>query len=141
MLYTLGYEGRGLEDVVALLEHHCIDLLIDVRATPRSRKPGLSKTRLAEAVGAVGTGYRHERRLGVPREERPAVRAGDDAALARYRRRLETEDGPAVERVVELARDQRVALLCFERDEATCHRRVVAALVTAHDPGIGHAVL
>lgn len=141
MLYTIGYEKRDADELLATLRRHGVEILVDVRGTPRSRKAGLSKTRLAQSLADVGIEYRHEGELGVPRAERDAFRAGDDAARDRYRRRLTGEARPAVERLAETARDRAVALLCFEREEERCHRRLVATAVQGLDPSIEHVAL
>lgn len=141
MLITLGYEGRDLDEIVRLLREHGVEVLVDVRATPRSRKPGLSRTRLSEAVEATGITYRHEPRLGVPREEREAFRAGDPDAITRYRDRIAGDDRETTHHVAELARDRRVALLCYERDEQRCHRRLVVEAVRVLAPDIEHVAL
>lgn len=141
MLLTIGYERREQDDLVALLVEHGVDVLVDVRATPRSRRPGLSKRALAAALDGAGITYRHERALGVPREEREAVRAGDAEVIARIERRLEGEARPRIAAVVALAHEHTVALLCYERAETDCHRRLVAAAVTRLAPAIGHAAI
>jgi uncharacterized protein (DUF488 family) len=141
MLYSLGYEQRDLDEVVALLDGHDVDVLLDVRATPRSRKRGLSKTPLTEALHRVGIEYRHDARLGVPSDDRPAFRRGERAAIRRYRERLTNEDREAVDDVAALVRAREVALLCFERDEETCHRRIVVELVRAQDPTVEHLAI
>jgi uncharacterized protein (DUF488 family) len=141
MLYSLGYERRDLDEVVALLDEHGVEVLLDVRATPRSRKRGLSRTPLTEALERVGIEYRHDARLGVPSDDRPAFRRGDAAAVRRYRERIAGEDRDGVEHVASLARSRDVALLCFERDERTCHRLIVVELVCAQDPTVEHLAI
>ncbi len=44
---TIGYEGSTIEDFVAALRHASINVLIDVRELPLSRKKGFSKNQLA----------------------------------------------------------------------------------------------
>jgi uncharacterized protein (DUF488 family) len=141
VLHTVGYERRDVDELVDLLRGHGITILVDVRGTPRSRKAGLSRTPLAEALAEVGIEYRHERELGVPTEERESFRAGDLATIRRYRARLAGEARPAVERVAASSRDREVALLCFERDEGSCHRRHVAEAVVRLDPSVEHVPL
>lgn len=141
MLLTVGYERRDPGDLVALLVAHGVEVLVDVRATPRSRRPGLSKRALAASLQHAGIAYRHEPALGVPREEREAFRAGDEEVIARFERRLEGEARPRVAAVVALAHEHTVALLCYERAEADCHRRLVAAAVTRLAPAIEHAAI
>ncbi len=42
-LFTLGYQQRSLDEFVALLLEASIDVLVDVRETAWSHKPGFSK--------------------------------------------------------------------------------------------------
>jgi hypothetical protein len=124
-MLTIGYEGRTVEEVIDLLRANAATVLVDVRLTPLSRKPGLSKTRLAGTLAAAGIGYLHLPALGNPKENRPAFRAGlgRDVLLARLR---SAEGVAAVARVRALDAAERPALFCFERDPAGCHRLVVA---------------
>lgn len=141
MLFTVGYERRSPEELVALLGDHGVEGVVDVRETPRSRRKGFSKRALADRLEEAGLSYRHEKALGVPREEREGFRAGDEAVLARIEERLADEARPRVAAVAELAREGTVALLCYERSEAACHRRLVARAVTDLDPDIRHSAL
>ena len=58
-LHTIGYEGSSIEDFLATLTHVGIDLLIDVRDVPISRKKGFSKNGLAQQLRAQGVDYLH----------------------------------------------------------------------------------
>ena len=51
-LFTIGYEGRALDELIAELQAHRIDRVIDVRELPLSRRRGFSKTPLREALAA-----------------------------------------------------------------------------------------
>src|ERR1035437_2802635 len=74
---TIGYEGSTIDDFVVALLHVSIDVLIDVRDLPLSRKKGFSKNQLAGALAAAGIEYVHLRGLGDPRAGRQAARAGN----------------------------------------------------------------
>ncbi len=130
-LLTIGYEGATLPDVLAAMTRARVDLLIDVRAVPRSRKPGFSARILAGSVEAAGIGYRHLQRLGTPKPGRDAARAGDAAGMAAIFNAHMTGDEPqaALAEATSLARAHRACLLCFERDPHFCHRTIVAAMV------------
>lgn len=136
MLYTVGYEGRAIEDFVALLQRYEVDQLIDVRYRPSSRKPGFSKTRLSETLADLGIEYRHIRELGVPAERRPAFRRGQASALDAYRSRIASEEEDAIQAVMKAASEGRAVLLCLERDASACHRHIIAELVHKRAPTI-----
>jgi uncharacterized protein (DUF488 family) len=128
-LVGVGYEGRTLEELIAQLHALGISRLVDVRLTPLSRKPGLSKTALGQALGQAGIVYEHRRELGNPKDNRPGF-AADGAARNQARDRYaallhQPEARQALEDVAAAGRQERVAVLCFEADENQCHRQVV----------------
>ena len=62
-LISIGYEGRNLDALIEQLKVSNVNTLVDVRLNAISRKPGLSKRRLAEALRAEGIRYLHSRDL------------------------------------------------------------------------------
>lgn len=126
-LFTIGYEGRSLDELLAELRAHRIDRVIDVRELPLSRRRGFSKTPLGEALGEVDIEYVHLRIAGNPyRREKDSIPR--DELLAKYRRYL-ADAAPAITAVVDAARGRRSALLCYERLPAECHRSILASRV------------
>lgn len=130
----IGYEGLSLDQLVARLQADGVEVLVDVRLTPLSRKPGFSKRALSEALSAAGIRYLHDRRLGNPKDNRAAYAdASSDAgatARAHYREIITRGDGAdAVRDLATLAEEHAVAVLCFEADQAHCHREQVIAAV------------
>lgn len=129
-LVSVGYEGRDAKTLISLLEANDVQVLVDVRLNPISRKPGLSKGALSAALEAAGIRYVHYRSLGNPKDNRAGFRAGDQSALTRFSEVLSQETaGQAIRHVTELLEEGVVALLCFERDHAQCHRRLVAEAI------------
>jgi uncharacterized protein (DUF488 family) len=141
-LWTIGYEGAAVHAVVDALAQARVDRLVDVRIRAQSRKPGLSKSTLAAELGRAGIEYEHLRDLGTPLEIRALFRAGEvELGRDRYRSYLRGDDaaGLALEALVERCRAERVAILCFERDERTCHRHVICEeLASRHGIGAVH---
>ena len=78
-LFTAGYEGRRVEDLIELLRAHGVAQLIDVRERPYSRKPDFNKRRLEAHLAAAGIGYSHIVELGTPKPLRDEVRRLTDA--------------------------------------------------------------
>ena len=126
-IFTIGYEQAAPDAVIAALQGAGVQVLADIRALPLSRRPGFSKTALAGAVREGGMEYRHFKPLGTPADGRAAARRHDHAALARiYAAQLELPEAlGAMAQLRALARDQPVALLCYERDAAGCHRSLL----------------
>jgi uncharacterized protein (DUF488 family) len=126
VLMTVGYEGRTADEVVQLLDEAKVDVLVDVRLTPLSRKPGLSKRRLAGLLDDAGVGYLHLPALGNPKANRDGFRRGEQQSRDTFREVLASPPAQAaLEQVRKLLCHQRVALLCFERDAESCHRKLV----------------
>jgi uncharacterized protein (DUF488 family) len=136
-LVSLGYEGRTADELVAHLQREAVSVLVDVRLTPLSRKPGLSKNRLAQALSEVGIQYVHLPALGNPIENRSAFRAGDPASRRHFQNLLQGDHAAeALQHVAELLDGGTVALLCFERRHDSCHRYLVAEAVRRDNPSV-----
>lgn len=130
-LVSIGYEGRDLEQLVRVLRRSDVQVLVDVRLTPISRKRGFSKSALREALAAVGIRYVHHRELGNPKDNREAFRHGSRHSRERFRELLASDAATeAIRHVTELLDQGTVALLCFERDHSQCHREIVAAAIS-----------
>jgi len=133
-LYTIGYEGSDIRAFIACLRAAGVEMLVDVRELPLSRKRGFSKVALSTALRIARIGYVHTRSLGCPREIR--VRYRSDASWSRYTRDflayLATQQ-EAVDDLAAMARETSSCVMCFEADHASCHRTYVAR--AAHDAG------
>ena len=102
-LVSVGYEGLSADELVATLVDQGVSVLVDVRLTPLSRKPGLSKTRLSEAVRGVGIEYVHLPGLGNPKENRDAFRRGEPESWEAFAQVLGSQRGQsALAHVAEL---------------------------------------
>lgn len=134
-LCTSGYQGKDAAAWSARLLAYGIEVVVDVRDLPLSRKKGFSKSQLRTLLGERGIKYLHVKELGNPKVYRDALRRGlDFEEFARiFRRRLETKT-TTLEELSELAAAHRVCLLCYEEDPTTCHRSLVAESVVRRRP-------
>jgi uncharacterized protein (DUF488 family) len=128
-LFTIGYEKRSIEEYVALLIDAGVTIVVDVRETAWSHKPGFSKTRFRDTLAAVGITYLHAPWAGNPKTLRDRASSHEEC-ISNYRRFL--AHNPMVVREFDrfLARlasfGHAVALTCFERHPDDCHRSVLA---------------
>lgn len=127
-LFTIGYEGKTVDEFLDALAAAEVELVIDVRAVAASRRPGFSKTALAGALAERDVGYLHLRSLGTPKAGREAARKGKVAEMHRiFEGQMATPEAElAMEQALEAAKAKRAALLCFEADAGGCHRAIVA---------------
>jgi len=140
-VWTVGHSTRSGEEFVQLLIAHRIQTLVDVRSFPGSRRyPQFNKAALAESLTANGIQYRHEPRLGGRRTPRADSHntALRNASFRAYADHMETEGfRSGAEDLLELAKNERVAVMCAEAVWWRCHRSLVADYLKA----VGHTVL
>lgn len=119
-LYTVGHSNHSIEEFLALLQQHGIEVVADVRSRPYSRfVPHFGKERLARFLEERGLGYLF---LGHDLGGKPLR---DDPTHARldYQARIrEPSFQRGIRRLLDVLAEQRVALLCRERDPLDCHR-------------------
>ncbi len=130
-IFTIGYEATTMADFLNALKAAGVQRVVDVRALPLSRRPGFSKTSLAEALREVAIDYVHLKALGTPKRGRDAAKKGDVATLtAVYDEQLELPEAQAAAAIMlGLAAEKPSALLCYERDPCHCHRTLLLQAV------------
>src|SRR3954454_11509805 len=126
-LFTIGYEGKTVDEFLAEVAAAGVERVIDVRAVAASRRPGFSKTALGNALRERGVDYLHLRPLGTPAAGREAARKGRTGEMRRiYAQQLETPEAElALEQALDAASERQAAMLCFERDAAGCARSLL----------------
>lgn len=130
-VFTIGYQGRTIEDFVAHLVHENIETLCDVRRKAISRKKGFSKRALCSALEEAGIVYIHMPDLGMPVDLLPHRNVRDNGPiLEQYECRINNE-AKEVRRLADHTREARVCLLCFEVDHQQCHRGVLAEVLAS----------
>lgn len=128
VIYTIGYEGTDIERFIETLQKVGVKTIADVRAIASSRKKGFSKNSLQARLQHAGITYRHFVELGDPKDGRNAARTGKFLEFKNiYSQHLKTDGAElALDALYQVAKNASVCLLCFERDPATCHRRMIA---------------
>ncbi len=130
-LLTSGYSGCDPESFVAKLRQHGVEVVVDVRQNPISRKKGFSRAKLSEFLGNHDIEYVHEGKLGVPPRLRQQLKEGSrplSSYFVHFREYLD-QCGSELDRVYELATRKRCCLICLELLAKDCHRSVVAEAV------------
>jgi uncharacterized protein YwgA len=127
VLFTIGYEGKGIEAFINSLIQNDIRLLCDVRKNPLSRKFGFSKGKLEHITQTVGIKYVHIPGLGIESDKRCSLETPEDykRLFEDYERTLPHRKNFLEEVYALLRTNTRIALMCFERDPLMCHRYVI----------------
>ena len=133
VVFTVGYEGLALSDLIALLQTHRVGVLVDIRDAPVSRKHGFSKRELERSLRQADIGYILKREWGNPKRKADTTDARKSRvhALVRYTSHLAPQIVEAAA-FVESVLPQRPAFLCYEQEPFHCHRSRFVALVMPH---------
>lgn len=132
-LLTIGHGTSTQDELARRLADAGIELLVDVRTAPGSRRlPHVKRERMQEWVPAVGVHYRWEQRLGGFRKAPPdspdtAIRNDSFRAYAAYTR--SPEFGAAVDDLLVDVASGTTAVMCAESVWWRCHRRMIADYV------------
>jgi uncharacterized protein (DUF488 family) len=129
-LCTIGYEKRSIDEYIDLLLESGVEVVVDVRETAWSHKPGFSKTAFSTALSAAGIDYVHLRVAGNPKWLREA--AGSHAECLELYRSYVQHHPEVLDCLHETLKEhgvthRRIALTCFERHPGDCHRGILAA--------------
>ena len=126
-LFTIGYEGRDMDNLVSSLKKFNITRLIDIREIPISRKKGFSKSQLMKHLESADIEYIHIKQLGSPSILRHQLKDDHDYAkfFSAYTNYLEAKQDMLMQLNDEIS-DKITCLMCFERLQQYCHRSIVA---------------
>ncbi len=135
LVLTIGHSNRPLDAFVELLRENGVERVVDVRTMPRSRhNPQFNRETLAAELPAAGIGYTHVPELGGLRKPRADSPNGGwrNASFRGYADYMQTSAfAAAVERVVDMAGEERCALMCAEAVPWRCHRSLIADALLA----------
>ena len=135
---TIGHSNHSLETFVALLQQHGVTALADVRSAPYSRfNPQFNRKTLQDSLQAIGIGYVF---LGRALGGRPDDPSCYEQGRVRYDRLAQTSlFREGLERVVEGAGRERIALMCAEKEPLDCHRTIlVGRSLVGRGVGVAH---
>ena len=128
--WTIGHSTRPIGEFIALLAHHRIEALADVRRFPGSRKhPQFNADALARSLQEKKIRYVALPELGGRRRSRPGSRnlAWRNESFRGYADYMETPEFRAgLKRLVELVQQKRTAIMCAEGLWWRCHRALIS---------------
>jgi uncharacterized protein (DUF488 family) len=134
-IWTIGHSTRALSDFLALLATNGIEAVADVRQYPASRRyPHFNQRALSESLAQAGVEYAWLPELGGRRRPRPDSHntAWRNESFRGYADYMETPEFRAgIERLLEVARRRRTAIMCSEALWWRCHRSLIADALKA----------
>ncbi len=139
LIYTIGHSTRTQDQLTALLRLYDIRTLVDIRRVPYSRhNPQFNREEMMRTMPEAGIRYEHLTELG---GVKPSQEVIDRARSCSERSRgfagyMQTETfKQGLQRAIDMARNEQIALMCAEADPSHCHRFWVADAL-AVIPGI-----
>lgn len=130
VVLTIGHSTRSLEEFIGLLQAHGVSRVVDVRTVPRSRhNPQFNKESLPGKLKKIGLGYVLLPGLGGLRHAQlDSVNGGwHNASFRGYADYMQTpEFEQGLEELIQLAKQNQIALMCAEAVPWRCHRSLIA---------------
>ena len=142
-LYTIGHSTRTLDELIAALQAHQIQTLVDIRAFPMSRRlPQFNREALEKSLPEAGIRYVWMKALGGYRKktlaESPNIALRNDSFRNYADYMLSAEFEAAAAELVALAKSLHTAYMCAERMYFQCHRMLVSDWLVAHGNEVLH---
>jgi uncharacterized protein (DUF488 family) len=141
-ILTIGHSTRTIEDFTDLLRAHGVQLVVDIRTVPRSRRnPQFNEDTLAASLKESGIDYVRLKELGGLRHPRKDSQnmGWRNASFRGFADYMQTQDFEAgINELIRLARDRTVSIMCAEALPWRCHRSLVADALLARGIKVEH---
>ena len=139
---TIGHSNRPVEELIAMLKAHGVQLVVDVRTVPRSgHNPQFNQEVLADVLAESAIDYRHLPGLGGLRRPRPdSTNTGwRNPSFRGYADHMQTAAfEEALEELIRLDVERPAAILCAEAVPWRCHRSLIADALVARGLAVFH---
>lgn len=142
-LFTVGHSTRTIEDFCNLLKENSVQVLVDVRSWPSSKRyPQFNRENLQKSLEDRGIKYVWlGKELGGYRKkglgEKSPNKAWTSEGFRNYADHTLTQEfGEGIGRLLSIAEKHTVAIMCAEKFYWNCHRRIISDYLKA----LGHRV-
>lgn len=144
MVFTIGHSTRNIDEFLDLLREHRIDLLVDVRRYPGSKRyPQFGRDELPQYLRSADIDYIHRDALGGRR--RPLANSPNsywrNEQFRGYADHMNsTEFRDALSELMELAVSRSVVIMCAEAVPWRCHRNLIADALVVLNVDVRHII-
>ena len=143
-VFTIGHSTRTLDEFIGLLKTYGITLVLDVRTVPRSRhNPQFNKETVPASLKVEGLKYIHMPEIGGLRHPKhdSINLAWKDQGFRGYADYMQTKEfTDNLLRIVALARENRLAIMCAEALPWRCHRSLISDALTVRHIKVKHII-
>jgi uncharacterized protein (DUF488 family) len=141
-VHTIGHSTRAIEAFVALLKGHNVELLVDVRRWPASKRyPHFHREALADTLSHEQITYIWREDLGGFRK--PSADSQNTAwKTGAFRAYADFMLTPGFEKIMQemeqLVANKRIAIMCAETVPWRCHRQLLADAFMVRGSSVQH---
>ncbi len=124
-IYTIGHSVHDWETFLGLLTLHGVDVVVDTRSAPVSRRAAFANKRTMPALleqEVISYVFLGDALGGKPSDD--DLYGQDGKPDYRKMRSLESFQS-GIEAVIKLATEHTIALMCSEEDPSKCHRHLL----------------
>jgi uncharacterized protein (DUF488 family) len=139
-IFTIGHGRRTVDELIGCLREAGIEILVDVRRNPSSRRnPQFNQPALTARINEVGIAYRHAVELGGLRTDEPGAERFACLRVEGFRSYAARMGSPEWQAALAeaLARPA-PCLMCAETPWTRCHRRLISELLVARGREVVH---
>jgi len=135
IVMTIGHSTHPIREFIHLLKAHQVKRLVDVRTVPRSRhNPQFNRNQLSPTLHSAGLHYTYMPGLGGFRHaRRDTLNVGwHNASFRGFADYMQTPDfRNNLDDLIELAKSERIAIMCAEAVPWRCHRSLIGDALLA----------
>ncbi len=135
IIYTIGHSTHTIEDLLQMLRSFGIEVLVDIRSLPGSRKfPQFDQEALKRSLEEIGIQYIYLADLGGRRKARKdsTNNRWRNASFRGYADYMETEKFKAgIAELERIASKKTTVIMCAEAVWWRCHRSMISDLLKA----------
>jgi uncharacterized protein (DUF488 family) len=141
-VFTIGHSTRTVDEFIGLLKTYGVALVVDVRTVPRSRhNPQFNKETLPNSLKPHGVKYIHMPDIGgLRRPKHDSINlAWKNSGFRGYADYMQTQEfTDNLLKIVALARENCLALMCAEALPWRCHRSLISDALTVRRIKVQH---
>lgn len=142
IVWTIGHSTRTLEEFIEMLNSFKIEIVVDIRSFPGSRKfPQFNKESLQVTLPENDIEYIHLKKLGGRRKVNPDSKntSWRHLAFRAYADYMETDDfKEGIKELEPIILKERTAYMCSEAVWWRCHRSMVSDYLKVHGWKVMH---
>jgi uncharacterized protein (DUF488 family) len=144
VILTIGHSTRTLDEFIELLKAYHVTLVVDVRSVPRSRhNPQFNKETLPNTLKLAEVRYIQMPEIGgLRRPKRDSVNlAWRNKTFRGYADYMQTKEfTEQLLKIIALAQEDCVAIMCAEALPWRCHRSLIADALVVRNVKVEHII-